>query len=123
MPCSMTSSTKKRAVMRLPTSRPYMSGKTAMTVSTSPSATERFSCSRSMRPCISVRGLRFAVDLRPNIQINRLPLRIRLQRLQPQLPPQAAALHAAEGSFQMDAAAGVDRDVAGLHGTDHAHGP
>src|SRR5436853_247566 len=52
MPCPAMSSRKYCATKRLPTSRPYMSGKTAMTVSISPSAMRRFSSSSVMRPCM-----------------------------------------------------------------------
>src|SRR5262245_48437489 len=94
--------------MRLPTSRPYMSGNAAMTVSTSSSATIRLSVSVSMQPCI--------LSSRPYVDIHRLPLRIVLQRRHPQLPPQPALLYAAEWRLEVDAAARVDRQVAGLHG-------
>ena len=45
---------RSRAVTRLPTRRPYMSGKQTMIVSISSSATRRLSWSRSILPCICV---------------------------------------------------------------------
>src|SRR6185295_10845485 len=60
--------------------------------------------------------------LTPHVDIHRLPLRIVLQRHHPQFPPHAALLHAAEWRLEVDAAAGVDGEVAGLHGAGDAEG-
>ena len=51
-----------------------------------------------------------------------LPLSVMVERLQAQLAPEAALLDAAERRFEMDAAAGVDGEVAGLHGARDAEG-
>src|SRR3954447_11519761 len=135
MPWPATSSRKYDATKRLPTRRPYMSGKTAITVSMSPAAMRRVSSSRLMRPCISgfvdawVRG---SVDgpsrprtLEPThlsyVYIHRLPLRVRIERLQSELASDAAAFHAAERFFEMHARSGVDGEITGFDGAGDTH--
>src|SRR6266540_2992024 len=88
-----------------------MSGRTAMTVSMSPSAAIRFRVSRSIRPCMS----------RTHIDVDRLPFGVMVEYLESQFTSQPAALHAAERRFEMHAAPAVDREIAGLHGARDAH--
>src|SRR5688500_1585417 len=109
----MTSSTKYCAANRLPTRRPYMSGKAAMIVSMSPSETRRFRVSTSILP-----GM---ISL-AHIDVDRLPFGVVVERLQSELTSEAALLHPAEGSFQMDAAPGIDRKISSLHGARDTHG-
>src|ERR1051325_3315475 len=129
--------------MRLPTSRPYMSGNAAMTVSISSSATRRFSVSVSMMPCMihqlhscTVAQLRscigggapmqlcnYATLQLPHVDIHRLPLRVRIQRLQSQLAPHTTFLHAAERRLEVHAAAGVDRQISRLDRSRRAQRP
>src|SRR5688500_2947967 len=110
----MTSSTKNAAAKRLPTRRPYMSGKAAMIVSTSPSDTSRFRVSMSMRPGMTSRA---------HVDVDRFPFAVVIESLQPELTTETAQLHSSERSFEVDAASGVDRKVSCLHSARNTHGP
>src|SRR5687767_1587507 len=104
---------KNRPTTRLPTRRPYMSGKTTSTVSMSLLTTRRLSSLRSIRPCI--------VTSLADVDIHSLPLGIVIEGLEAELAAEAGALHAAERTFEVHAAAGVDREVARFHGPRDAH--
>src|SRR5438477_11988179 len=54
-------------------------------------------------------------------QEDALPLAVGVERLQPQLPAEAASLHAAERRLDEDAPAAVDREDARLHRLGHPH--
>src|SRR5205823_5276125 len=55
-----------------------------------------------------------------HINVDRFPLRVRIERLKAELAPKSALLHAAERRLKMHAAAGIDREVAALHGAGDA---
>src|SRR5436309_77886 len=93
--------------------RPYMSGKTASTVSISPRSTRSASSPRVSMPrtglsLISASPESFRRDE------HALQLAVVLERGGPQLAPDAAALDAAEGHLEVDAPARVDRQDPGL---------
>src|SRR5438477_6272217 len=99
-----------------------MSGNAAITVSISSSATSLFSVSVSILPIMFNGGWRVVGPpatchpLPANIQIHRLPLRVMIEHLHSELASQTAAFDAAERRLEMHTAAGIDRQISGLHG-------
>src|SRR6185295_6367790 len=114
MPPSITSSRKKCPVMRLPIRRPYMSGKTASTVSISPLSMRSPTCLRVSMPRTGLSNI--GSVLRDEYA---LPLAVVIEGRRPQLAADAATLDAAERHLQVDAPARVDRKDARLDGARH----